>query len=53
MTENTPKIAKKNGNKNIYISTNEIGLYEKYGFEFYTILKDLGDKDSRVYIKQI
>ena len=47
------KIAKKNGNKNIYISTNEIGLYEKYGFEFYTILKDLGDKDSRVYIKQI
>ena len=47
------KLAKKNRNKNIYISTNAIGLYEKYGFEFYQILKDLEDKDSHVYIKQI
>ena len=53
LIDETIKIAKKNGNKNIYISTNAIGLYEKYGFEFYQILKDLEEKDSRVYIKQI
>ena len=53
LIDEATNLAKKNGYKNIYISTNEIGLYEKYGFKFYQILKDLEDKDSRVYIKQI
>lgn len=37
------------GYDNIYISTNAIGLYEKYGFTFYKILKDRSGEDSRVY----
>ena len=53
LIDEATKLAKMNGYKSIYISTNEIGLYEKYGFKFYQILKDLEDKDSRVYIKQI
>lgn len=46
-------IAKNRGDKTVYISTNEIGLYEKYGFEFYGILKDIDAQDSRVYKKDL
>lgn len=35
----------------IYISTNHIGLYEKYGYEFFQMMKDVGGEDSRVYRK--
>ena len=37
----------------IYISTNHIGLYEKYGYEFYKIEKDIGGEDSRIYRKAL
>lgn len=37
----------------IYISTNHIGLYEKYGYEFYKMEKDIEGKDSRVYRKAL
>lgn len=46
-------LAKAEGIKNIYISTNHIGLYEKYGFEFMEIMKDINDEDSRVYVKHL
>ena len=36
-----------------YISTGHIGLYEKYGYEFYKICKDIGGDDSRVYRKAL
>ncbi len=42
-------IAKENGDKKINISTNETGLYEKYGYTFYRIMKDIENEDSRVY----
>ena len=35
----------------MYISTNHIGLYEKYGYEFFQMMKDVGWEDSRVYRK--
>lgn len=41
------------GVQDIYISTNHIGLYEKYGFTFYRIMTDLGGKPSRVYKKRV
>lgn len=47
------KQAKKEGHKKIYISTNETGLYEKYGYKFYKIEKDMNGNDSRVYCKRI
>ena len=45
--------AKSNGFSNIYISTDQEGIYEKYGFSFLGIMKDRCDKDSRVYTKSL
>ena len=42
-------LAKKEGHTYIYISTEEIGLYEKYGYRFWKIMKDVDGHDSRVY----
>lgn len=42
-------LAKKDGHAHIYISTGEEGLYEKYGYTFWTIRKDMHGEDSRIY----
>lgn len=42
-------LAKKDEYKHIYISTGETGLYEKYGYTFWKLMKDIGGEDSRVY----
>ena len=47
------ELAKLNGMGNIYISTNHSGLYEKYGYEFFEMMKDIHGEDSRVYVKHI
>ena len=47
------KLAKKKGFEKIHISTNHVGLYEKYGYEFFQIMKDIDGEDSRVYTKQL
>lgn len=39
------------GREYIYISTGHMGLYEKYGYEFYKIEKDIEGEESRVYRK--
>ena len=41
------------GAKAIHISTNHIGLYEKYGYEFYKNAKDVEGEDTRIYIKRL
>lgn len=46
-------LAKEANVKNIYISTNHDGLYEKYGYEFYCIMKDINGDDSRVYVREL
>ena len=46
-------LAKGDGKKNIYISTNHDGLYEKYGYEFYRVMKDMNGEDSRVYVRHL
>lgn len=45
--------AKDSGAEYIYISTGETGLYEKYGYSFYRIMKDMHGEDSRVYRRQV
>lgn len=45
--------AKKDGAKQIYISTGETGLYEKYGYSFYRMMKDMHGEDSRVYRREV
>ncbi len=44
--------AKEQGAECVYISTNHSGLYEKFGYEFFTVMKDIDGEDSRVYIKK-
>lgn len=45
--------AKSQGAESVYISTNHIGLYEKFGYEFYEAMKDIDGEASRVYIKKV
>lgn len=49
LLEHAYEIAKEEGAEKIYISTNATGLYEKYGYTFYRIMKDIENEDSRVY----
>ncbi len=37
----------------VYLSTNHIGLYEKYGWEFFDMMDDMDGEPSRVYVKRI
>ena len=46
-------LAKADGKNALYISTNHIGLYEKYGYELLDIMKDIEGEDTRVYVKQL
>ena len=42
-------LAKKEGFDTLYISTEEIGLYEKYGFTYWKSMKTKSNEDTRVY----
>jgi len=41
------------GKENIYISTDHIGLYEKYGYTFLNMQKSVSGEDARVYTKSL
>ena len=47
------ELAAADGKDALYVSTNHIGLYEKYGFVFLKELKDRSGDISRVYVKEI
>ena len=53
LMEEVERLAIKDGVSEVYISTNEIGFYEKYGCEFKTEMKDMNGEPSRVYVKKI
>lgn len=42
-------LARTEGVRELYISTDKVGLYEKYGCEFYRIMRDREGEPSRVY----
>ncbi|MBE5939676.1 MAG: GNAT family N-acetyltransferase [Lachnospiraceae bacterium] len=46
-------LAVEDGIKAIYISTNHEGLYEKYGYKFFKVMKDIEGEDSRVYVRHL
>ena len=46
-------LAEEAGINNIYISTNHEGLYEKYGYEFFGMMKDMHGEDSGVYVRRL
>ena len=47
------RLAREGGVTTVYISTNHVGLYEKYGCEFLTMMNDMDGNPSRVYVKRI
>ena len=53
LLEEIDRIAKEDGTTEVYISTNHIGFYEKYGCEFKTLMNDMDGTPSRVYVKKI
>ena len=53
LMEEIERLAEKDGVSEVYISTDHIGLYEKYGCEFKTEMRDINGELSRVYVKRI
>ena len=47
------RLAKEQQVTEVYLSTNHIGLYEKYGWEFFDMMDDMDGEPSRVYVKRI
>ena len=53
LMEEVERLARQDGVSEVYISTDHIGLYEKYGCEFKAEMKDMEGELSRVYVKKI
>lgn len=51
--EEVERLAKEEQVSKVYISTNHVGLYEKYGCTYLTQMKDLEGNPSRIYVKEI
>lgn len=45
------KEAGKQGCKQVYLATDHVGLYEKYGFSYLENRMDIYGEDSRIYVK--
>lgn len=45
--------AKEQGFENVYIATDHVGLYEKYGFTYIDSRVDISNEISRIYRKKI
>lgn len=46
-------LAKADGVSCVHISTGHTGLYEKYGYEFFQMMKNIHGEDSRIYVKHL
>lgn len=53
LIERCEEIAREHSVKNIYICTDHIGLYEKYGYSYLENRADIYGGDSRIYVKRI
>lgn len=51
--EEIERLAREEQVSQVYISTNHVGLYEKYGCEFLTTMNDMDGEPSRVYVKRM
>ena len=51
--EEIERIAKEEHTSEVFISTNHIGLYEKYGCDYRTQMNDMDGELSRIYVKKI
>ncbi len=46
-------LAKRDGYKKVYLSSNEVGLYEKYGFVLLKMLHTVWDEETQVFMKEL
>lgn len=53
IADEAEKLAREISASKIHISTDAVGLYEKYGYEFYQIMKNIHGEDCRIYVKRI
>ncbi len=53
LLEHVCTLAASMGYEKIYISSNEEGLYEKYGFSFLKMMKDRHGEDTQVFVKYL
>jgi predicted acetyltransferase len=53
LLKHAENLAKQDGATHTHISTNHIGLYEKYGYEFYINALDVEGEETRVYRKKL
>lgn len=53
LIERCEELAREHNVKNVYICTDHIGLYEKYGYSYLENRVDIYGDDSRIYIKKI
>lgn len=51
--EEVERLARQEKVNEVFISTNHIGLYEKYGCEFFAMMNDMDGNPSRVYVKKV
>ena len=49
LLEHAYMLAKKDGYKELHISTDKTGLYEKYGFSFWKLMEDITGEQARIY----
>ena len=46
------RLARREQVREVYLSTNHIGLYEKYGFTYKTQMNDMDGESSRIYVRK-
>ena len=47
------ELAKQDGYENMYLSSNEVGLYEKYGFVFLRRMHTVWNEETQVFAKRL
>ena len=47
------RLAKGDRIPEVFLSTNHVGLYERYGWEYLTMMTDMDGEPSRIYVKKI
>lgn len=47
--EKVKSVAAARGSDTLYLTTDHVGLYEKYGFDFMCMMKEQNGEDTRIY----
>ncbi len=53
LIEKACRLAREQGHKQVYIATDHIGLYEKYGFSYIETRPDINNEESRIYCRRL